>query len=457
MHTPSIKTLLDGESPVSSILVRGWVRTRRDAKGFSFLELNDGSCLANLQCVVDEAVPGAQRLKEILTGAAVAVQGDLVPSPAKGQRWELKATSLELIGPAPEEYPLQKKRHSDEFLRSIAHLRPRTNKFGALFRIRSEASFAVHEFFRTQGFVHVHTPILTGSDCEGAGELFRVTALPRDSKEGAAADFFGREAFLTVSGQLEAEPLALSLGKVYTFGPTFRAENSNTARHAAEFWMIEPEMAFFDLTANMELAEAFVKAVARHLLEHCAADLALFNQWVDPQCLARLAQVAQEPFERLEYREAVRLLQAARDAGESFQYPVAFGTDLQTEHERYLAEKKFGKPVFLYNYPASIKPFYMRVNDDQNTVAAMDLLVPTVGELIGGSQREERLEVLQARMQAQGLDPAPYWWYLELRKFGSAPHAGFGLGFERLLMFVTGIPNIRDVIAYPRTPGNLEF
>ncbi|AGW12421.1 asparagine--tRNA ligase [Megalodesulfovibrio gigas] len=457
MHTPSIKTLLASLSPLPSVLVRGWVRTRRDAKGFSFLELNDGSCLANLQCVVDETVPGGDRLKEILTGAAVAVQGELIPSPAKGQQWELKAVSLELIGPAPEDYPLQKKRHSDEFLRSIAHLRPRTNKFGALFRIRSEASFAVHDFFRNQGFTYVHTPILTGSDCEGAGELFRVTALPRGSKEDAAADFFGRDAFLTVSGQLEAEPLALSLGKVYTFGPTFRAENSNTARHAAEFWMIEPEMAFFDLTANMDLAEAFVKAVARHLLDHCAADLALFNQWVDKECLARLTQVADAPFERLEYREAVRLLQAACDAGESFQYPVAFGTDLQTEHERYLAEKKFGKPVFLCNYPASIKPFYMRVNDDQETVAAMDLLVPTVGELIGGSQREERLEVLQARMQAQGLDPAPYWWYLELRQYGSAPHAGFGLGFERLLMFATGIPNIRDVIAYPRTPGSLEF
>ncbi|GAB7079717.1 asparagine--tRNA ligase [Megalodesulfovibrio paquesii] len=460
MHTPSIKTLLAGESPLSSVLVRGWVRTRRDAKGFSFLEINDGSCLANLQCVVDETVPGAERLKEILTGAAVALTGELVASPAKGQRWELKAASLELIGPAPEDYPLQKKRHSDEFLRSIAHLRPRTNKFGALFRLRSEASFAVHEFFRTQGFVHVHTPILTGSDCEGAGELFRVTALPRGSKDDVAADFFGREAYLTVSGQLEAEPLAMALGKVYTFGPTFRAENSNTARHAAEFWMIEPEMAFFDLAANMDLAEAFVKHVARHLLDHCEADLALFNQWVDKDCLTRLTRVADEPFARLEYREAVQLLQKARDAGEAFQYPVAFGTDLQTEHERFLAEKTFGKPVFLCNYPSTIKPFYMRVNDADNggeTVAAMDLLVPTVGELIGGSQREERHDVLLARMQAQGIDPAPYWWYLELRQFGTAPHAGFGLGFERLLMFVTGIPNIRDVIAYPRTPGNVEF
>ncbi|MCA1986145.1 MAG: asparagine--tRNA ligase, partial [Desulfovibrio sp.] len=306
MHTPSIKTLLDGESPVSSILVRGWVRTRRDAKGFSFLELNDGSCLANLQCVVDEAVPGAQRLKEILTGAAVAVQGDLVPSPAKGQRWELKATSLELIGPAPEEYPLQKKRHSDEFLRSIAHLRPRTNKFGALFRIRSEASFAVHEFFRTQGFVHVHTPILTGSDCEGAGELFRVTALPRDSKEGAAADFFGREAFLTVSGQLEAEPLALSLGKVYTFGPTFRAENSNTARHAAEFWMIEPEMAFYDLKKNMDLIEDFIRFLVVNVLENCRFELEVLER-----DLTYLKNVL-NPFERITYDEAVKILKGEK-------------------------------------------------------------------------------------------------------------------------------------------------
>ncbi len=464
MTTLSIKSLLAAPADASAmeaVTVSGWGRTRRDAKGFSFVELNDGSCLATLQCVVDNNVPGADRLKEVLTGAAVTIQGDLIPSPAKGQQWELKATSLELVGTAPEDYPLQKKRHSDEFLRTIAHLRPRTNKFGALFRLRSEASFATHQFFRDQGFTHIHTPILTGSDCEGAGELFRVTTLPTNppagGKNDVADDFFGREAFLTVSGQLEAEPLALSLGKVYTFGPTFRAENSNTPRHAAEFWMVEPEMAFCDLAGNMDVAEAYVKALARHLLEHCDADLELFNKWGDKECVARLTQLVELPFERLVYREAVRLLEQARDAGEDFQFPIGFGHDLQTEHERYLSEQKIGGPVFLCNYPSSIKPFYMRVNEEQETVAAMDLLVPTVGELVGGSQREERHDVLLQRMQAQGLDPAHYWWYLELRQFGTAPHAGFGLGFERFLMFATGISNIRDVIAYPRTPGNVEF
>ncbi len=359
-----------------------------------------------------------------------------------------------------EAYPLQKKRHSDEFLRTIAHLRARTNKFGAAFRIRSEAAFAIHEFFREHGFFHVHTPILTGSDCEGAGEMFRVTTLP---VAGAAlppsgnrfeADFFGKECNLTVSGQLEAEALAMGLGKVYTFGPTFRAENSNTARHAAEFWMIEPEFAFADLNDNMDLAEAMTRTVVTRVLERCAADIELFDRFVDNGLIDRLRTIAGQPFARVPYREAIELLQAS---GRKFDYPVSFGLDLQTEHERFLAEEHFGKPVIVYNYPKSIKAFYMRCNDDNETVAAMDVLVPRIGELIGGSQREERLDVLEARIREMNQNPEDYWWYLDLRRFGSVPHAGFGLGFERLLMLLTGIANIRDVVPFPRTPGNLEF
>lgn len=373
----------------------------------------------------------------------------------------MRAAALTLLGGADAEaYPLQKKRHSDEFLRTIAHLRARTNKFGAAFRIRSEAAFAIHEFFREHGFFHVHTPILTGSDCEGAGEMFRVTTLP---VAGAAlppsgnrfeADFFGKECNLTVSGQLEAEALAMGLGKVYTFGPTFRAENSNTARHAAEFWMIEPEFAFADLNDNMDLAEAMTRTVVTRVLERCAADIELFDRFVDNGLIDRLRTIAGQPFARVSYREAIELLQAS---GRKFDYPVSFGLDLQTEHERFLAEEHFGKPVIVYNYPKSIKAFYMRCNDDNETVAAMDVLVPRIGELIGGSQREERLDVLEARIREMNQNPEDYWWYLDLRRFGSVPHAGFGLGFERLLMLLTGIANIRDVVPFPRTPGNLEF
>jgi asparaginyl-tRNA synthetase len=459
-RTP-VADALTAEAPVAHIRICGWVRTRRDAKGFSFLEINDGSCLANIQCIVDEALPDFAVIKDVNTGAAVDMRGELVESPGKGQKWEVRAAALTLLGGADAEaYPLQKKRHSDEFLRTIAHLRARTNKFGAAFRIRSEAAYAIHEFFRERGFFHVHTPILTGSDCEGAGEMFRVTTLPASgtgvppSGNRFEADFFGKECNLTVSGQLEAEALAMGLGKVYTFGPTFRAENSNPARHAAEFWMIEPEFAFADLNDDMELAEAMTRTVVTRVLERCAADIELFDRFVDNGLIERLRTIAGQSFARVSYREAIELL---KTCGKTFDYPVSFGLDLQTEHERYLAEEHFGKPVIVYDYPKSIKAFYMRLNDDNETVAAMDVLVPRIGELIGGSQREERLDVLEARIREMGQNPDDYWWYLDLRRFGSVPHAGFGLGFERLLMLLTGIANIRDVVPFPRTPGNLEF
>ncbi|ADD67534.1 asparaginyl-tRNA synthetase [Denitrovibrio acetiphilus DSM 12809] len=449
-----IKDLLNAEHPESDITVHGWVRSKRDSKNFTFLELNDGSCLKNLQAIADEDIGTYDVLKDINTGASVEIKGDLIESPGKGQKWELKAKAVALVGGADQEtYPLQKKRHSDEFLRQIAHLRPRTNKYGAIFRIRSEASFAVHQFFRERGFHYVHTPIITGSDCEGAGQMFRVTTL-EDTKKPVAEDFFGKAAYLTVSGQLDAESYACALGSVYTFGPTFRAENSNTPRHAAEFWMIEPEMAFADIHDNMTLAEEFVKYLIWFLMENCKEDLELFFNFVDKELEAKLTNMLTNDFERVEYREAVKILE---NSGEKFEYPVGFGVDLQTEHERYLTEKHFKKPVFVYNYPKSIKPFYMRQNDDGETVAAMDLLVPSVGELIGGSQREERLDVLDSAIEKMGLSMEEYGWYAELRKYGTVPHAGFGLGFERLLMFVTGVTNIRDVIPFARTPKNLEF
>jgi asparaginyl-tRNA synthetase len=443
------------------ILVKGWVRTRRDAKGVSFVELNDGSCLKNLQVVVDESAPVDESFTAVSTGAAVEVEGALVESPGKGQRWEVQATQVRLVGAAdPETYPLQKKRHTDEFLRSIAHLRPRTNKYGALFRIRSESAFAVHTFFRNRGFYYLHTPIITGSDCEGAGAMFRVTTLSPAMKESGpsanvyADDFFGKEAYLTVSGQLEAEVFACALGNVYTFGPTFRAEDSNTPRHAAEFWMIEPEMAFADLDDNMDLAEALVKSLVAHVMEHCAGDLELFARFVDPDLMRNLEIIANATYARVSYTEAIEMLQRS---GKAFEFPIAYGADLQTEHERYLTEESFKKPVIVYNYPKEIKPFYMRLNDDNRTVAAMDLLVPRVGELVGGSQREERLDLLERRMQEAGMNREHYWWFLDLRRFGTVPHAGFGLGFERFLMTVTGVTNIRDVIPFPRTPKHLEF
>jgi asparaginyl-tRNA synthetase len=446
---------------MSSLLVKGWVRTRRDAKGFSFIELNDGSCLQNLQVLINDDSEASASVKQITTGAAVEVEGELVASPGKGQQWELQASRIAILGGAdPETYPLQKKRHTDEFLRTIAHLRPRTNKYGALFRIRSESAFAVHQFFRDRGFYYLHTPIITGSDCEGAGEMFRVTTLPASGPPAAAeatlfdADFFGKEANLTVSGQLEAELFASALGSVYTFGPTFRAENSNTPRHAAEFWMIEPEVAFADLDDNMDLAEDFVKYLVNHVREYCAADLDLFGRFVDKHLMANLEVIAGKPYVRLPYTEAVEILQKSK---REFEFPVAYGIDLQTEHERFLTEEHFKCPVIVYNYPMEIKPFYMRFNDDGKTVAAMDVLVPRVGELIGGSQREERLEVLARRIEESGMATEDYLWYLDMRRFGTVPHAGFGLGFERFLMMATGVTNIRDVIPFPRTPKHLEF
>jgi asparaginyl-tRNA synthetase len=461
MRRTRVNDALNSQAPMEQILVKGWVRTRRDAKGVSFLELNDGSSLNNLQAVVAESALVDGNLTGVSTGAAVEVEGSLVESPGKGQRWEVQATQVRLVGAAdPDTYPLQKKRHTDEFLRSIAHLRPRTNKYGALFRIRSESAFAVHSFFRDRGFHYLHTPIITGSDCEGAGAMFRVTTLPHGVKAPApssqvyAEDFFGQEAYLTVSGQLEAELFACALGDVYTFGPTFRAEDSNTPRHAAEFWMIEPEMAFADLQDNMDLAEALVKSLVVHVMEHCTADLELFARFIDPDLMRNLEVIAKAAYVRLPYTEAIELLQRS---GKKFEFPIAYGADLQTEHERYLTEEHIKKPVIVYNYPKEIKPFYMRLNDDDRTVAAMDLLVPRVGELVGGSQREERLDLLEQRMQEAGMNRENYWWFLDMRRFGTVPHAGFGLGFERFLMTVTGVANIRDVIPFPRTPKHLEF
>jgi asparaginyl-tRNA synthetase len=449
-----IKHVLASTAPMEAVGVKGWVRTRRDAKGFSFLELNDGSCLANLQIVVDGGVPGAEHLPKLATGASASVEGKLVPSPASGQKWELRATRVELVGGVEPSYPLQKKGHTPEFLRTIAHLRPRSNLYGAVFRVRGRLAWAVHQFFQERDFVYVHTPIITASDCEGAGEMFRVTTLKGQPGEKPEADFFGRPAYLTVSGQLEGETFACALSNIYTFGPTFRAENSNTARHAAEFWMIEPEMAFCDLQADMDLGEEFIKAMAKYAREQCAEDLRLFARFVDQGLDERLRFVLERPFVRVPYAEAVAIL---KGSGRTFEFPVQYGQNLQSEHERFLTEEHFKSPVTVFNYPRHIKPFYMRLNPDGETVAAMDVLVPGIGEVIGGAQREERLEQLLENMRFHKLNPADYWWYVDLRRFGTTPHAGFGLGFERLLMFLTGVPNIRDVIPFARTPGSAEF
>jgi len=458
MQTHAVRELLNAPNALAAVEIRGWVRTRRDAREFSFLEINDGSCLRNLQAVVDHAVPGAGDLPEVLTGASVRLRGDLVPSPAKGQAWELKATSLALVGRADASFPLQKKGHTPEFLRTIPHLRARTNRIGSALRVRSVMAMEIHRFFQERGFAYVHTPVITASDCEGAGELFRVTTLdpaapPRggDGKVDWAADFFGRQAYLTVSGQLEGETLACALGDVYTFGPTFRAENSNTSRHASEFWMIEPEMAFCDLRGDMDVAEALVQRLVQGALERCADELGFFDAYVSKGLLERLRGIVAQPFARVSYTEAVDILLGS---GQAFEFPVRWGENFQAEHERYLTETHFRRPVTVHDYPAAAKPFYMRQNDDGRTVAAMDLLVPGIGEIVGGSQREERLDRLEAAMRAHGLDLAAYGWYLDLRRFGTVPHAGFGLGFERLLMLVTGEGNIRDVTAFPRTPGH---
>jgi asparaginyl-tRNA synthetase len=457
-----ISTALALDPSDDVIRVKGWLRTVRDSKNVAFLAVNDGSSFGSLQVVVPPEAEGYDDARKLGTGSAVEVEGTLVESPAKGQRVELRAARVVVIGEAESSYPLQKKRHGFEFLREIAHLRLRTNTFGAVFRVRNALSWAVHEFFQSRGFLWVHTPIVTSSDCEGAGEMFRVTTLdpgaaPRT--EGGEVDwnqdFFARQTYLTVSGQLAVEPFAMGFSDVYTFGPTFRAENSNTSRHASEFWMIEPEMAWADLEDDADLAEAFVKHCLSAVLERCEEDLAFFDQRIDKGLIGRLRAVVDADFARLTYAEAMDRLQAS---GQSFEYPLGFGHALQAEHERYLTETILERPAFVFDYPKEIKAFYMRRNDDGRTVAAMDLLVPKVGELIGGSQREERLDVLEAAIaELEGIDPSDYDWYVDTRRFGTAPHAGFGLGFERLVMYATGMENIRDVIPYPRTPRNARF
>ena len=464
MQRTQIKSIYLAEKDYDgkTITVGGWARSIRASNAFGFIELNDGSCSGNLQVVFEaDKLENYTEIAKQNVGAALVVHGTLVLTPDAKQPFELKAAAIEVEGVSTPEYPLQKKKHSFEFLRTIAHLRPRTNTFNAVFRVRSECAFAIHEFFNSRGFVYVNTPIITTSDCEGAGEMFRVTSLDLDNlpknEDGSvnyAEDFFGKPTSLTVSGQLNAECFALAFGNVYTFGPTFRAERSNTQRHAAEFWMMEPEMAFADLEDDMEIAEAMIKHVVRHVMATCKQELDFFNQFFDNTLLERLQNLVDNDFGRVTYTEAIRLLE---ESGNKFDYPVSWGIDLQTEHERYLTEKIFGKPVFVTDYPREIKAFYMRQNEDGKTVAAMDMLVPGVGELIGGSQREERLDRLLAAMKNFGLKEEDYSWYLDLRRFGSAKHAGFGLGFERLVMYITGVSNIRDVEAFPRTTGSADF
>ncbi len=455
------------------VLIQGWIRTRRDSKeGFSFLEVNDGSCQGNVQILAEAKLPNYEsEIKKLGTGCAVSIDGTVRASPAKGQPTEILASQVTVHGWADgKTYPIQKKGISYEVLRTIAHLRPRTNTFGAIARLRNCVCKSIHDFFQEQGFLYIHPPIITASDCEGAGAMFRVTTIdpakpplaptPLSSAErGERAvdytkDFFGRPTYLTVSGQLEAEIFACSLGKVYTFGPTFRAENSNTTRHLAEFWMVEPEMAFYDLQDNMTLAEAFIKRILRDALDRCTEDMQFFDDRVEKGIVERLKKILQSGFLRVPYTQAVDILQKS---GQTFDFPVSWGMDLQSEHERFLTEKHFQSPVILFDYPRTLKPFYMRVNDDGKTVRAMDVLVPGVGEIIGGSQREERLDILEERMKEQHLDPAAYWWYLDLRRYGTVPHSGFGLGLERMILFLTGMGNIRDVIPFPRAPGSAEF
>lgn len=447
----SVKNLLKSEDAREAVKLGGWVRTRRDSKEFSFMEINDGSCLQGIQVIVDAGIPGSEDLSRMSTGASVEVLGELVESPGKGQSWEVRATKVKLLGEAPDDFPLQKKGHSAEFLRSIAHLRPRTNLYGATFRMRSRLAYAVHRFFNERDFTYVHTPIITASDCEGAGEMFQVTTNEAGKPE---EDFFAKKSYLTVSGQLEGETFACALSNIYTFGPTFRAENSNTSRHAAEFWMIEPEMAFCDLEGDMDLGEEFIQYLVKDVLENNEGDLSIFERFVDKELRGRLEVLASGGFSRMTYTEAVERLEKS---GKTFDYPVEWGINLQSEHERYLCEEVVKGPLTVYNYPKSIKPFYMRSNDDGKTVTAMDVLVPGVGEIIGGSQREERYDLLKAAMEEHDLSLENYGWYLDLRKYGTVPHAGFGAGFERLLMYVTGMQNIRDVIPFARTPGSCEF
>ena len=456
-----IVSLLEADQPIEKVLVKGWVRTRRDAKDFSFIELNDGSSLKNIQIIANNNLSNYEEVKKITTGSSLAVTGALVESKGGNQKYEIVAGEIEIYSLAPDDFPLQKKKHTDEYLRTIAHLRPRTNKYGAAFRVRSELSFAIHKFFNDRGFRYVHTPIITGSDCEGAGEMFQVTTLdlnnvPKlpDGSVDYSKDFFGKAAHLTVSGQLNGEMYALGLGDIYTFGPTFRAENSNTTRHAAEFWMIEPEMAFADIYDDMDLAEDMVRTCVKHVMDKCPDDLALFDKFVEPGLIAKLQNIVDNGFARITYAEAIDIM---KKSGHKFEYEPKFGIDMQAEHERYLAETHFKRPVIVRDYPKEIKAFYMRLNDDGRTVAAMDVLVPGIGEMIGGSQREERYDVLVQKIKEMGMKVEDYAWYLDSRKYGSVPHAGFGLGFERMMMLVTGIGNIRDVIPFPRTPNSINF
>ncbi|MFP6637638.1 MAG: asparagine--tRNA ligase [Nitrospinaceae bacterium] len=460
MKRTKIKDLLNAVE--GEVLVKGWVRTRRDSKGgFSFLEINDGSCLRNIQVIADHSISNYSSIeKKMTTGSCISVYGKLIASQGKGQNKEVQAIVIDVYGPAPVDYPLQKKRHSFEFLREIAHLRPRTNTFGAVMRVRNQLAYSIHQFFQKKGFVYLNTPIVTTSDCEGAGDMFQVTTLdilnPKcvDGKIDYSLDFFGEKTFLTVSGQLEGEIFSMALSDIYTFGPTFRAENSNTSRHLAEFWMVEPEMAFYDLDDNMDLAEEFIKFLLSEVMENCAEDMEFFNKRIDTTKLETLKNIIDNQFERLTYSDAIRQL---KKSSEAFTYPVEWGLSLQAEHERFLSEKVFKKPVIVFNYPEKIKSFYMKLNEGGETVRAMDVLLPNLGEIIGGSQREENYEVLLERMKDKDLNPEKYWWYLDLRKFGSAPHSGFGLGFERMVQFVTGMDNIRDVIPFPRTPKHAKF
>ena len=461
MQRSKIKDIFAQEQAGGDVLVQGWVKTRRSSKAVTFVQITDGSTLQDLQIVIDEDNRDHESASGLTTGCSVSVEGVLVESPGQGQKYEVQAKTLTVLGGSdPETYPLQKKRHSPEFLREIAHLRPRTNTFGAMARVRNSVAYAIHSFFQDRNFQFIQTPIITASDAEGAGSMFQVTTLdlndvPKDS--GAVRheeDFFGKPAFLTVSGQLEAEIFAMALSDVYTFGPTFRAENSNTSRHLAEFWMVEPEVAFCQLDGLTELAEDFLKHLSRHVLDNCQEDMEFFNKWYDDSTIATLEGIASSAFERITYTEAVKLLEGS---GQKFEFPVSWGTDLQSEHERYLTEQKIQKPVIVTDYPKDIKAFYMRLNDDGETVRAMDVLVPRIGEIIGGSQREERRDVLESRMSKAGISHSEYSWYLDLRSYGTVPHSGFGLGFERTVQFITGVTNIRDVIPFPRTPKSAEF
>ena len=462
MKNQRIAEILKSDATDCDITVKGWVRTKRGNKNVAFIALNDGSCVTNIQVVVDLASCNEETLKAVTTGSCIRVDGKLVKSPGAGQGVEVQATNIEVYGTAdPESYPLQKKGHTLEFLRDIAYLRPRTNTFGAIFRIRHAMAYAIHKYFNDHGFYYWHTPLITGSDCEGAGAMFNVTTLdianPPRTEDGAvdySQDFYGKPCNLTVSGQLEGELGALALGQIYTFGPTFRAENSNTPRHLSEFWMIEPEMAFYELEDNMELAEDFLKYLINYALENCREDLEFLNKMWDKELIERLEFVIKNDFVRLDYTEGINILQAS---GKKFEFPCNWGCDLQSEHERYLVEEHFKRPVILINYPKEIKAFYMKQNEDGKTVRAMDVLFPKIGEIIGGSEREADYGKLSARVQELGMNEQDIWWYLDTRRWGSAPHSGFGLGFERLLLFVTGMGNIRDVIPFPRTPKNAEF